>query len=134
MLKKMETPDRLSKRIPFSIAFITADRAAWAKKKRMQKELEALVGGTEAHNKLKAQINMLDVGGRIVRHENCVLSGLRGMHAKKSTEQKSSHVEMQKNPNHWRNRTRNIVFLPSQQMRKCHISLIVKFNGQEVIY
>jgi len=39
-----------------------------------------------------------------------------------------------KNPNHYRNHTRNIMIISSQQIRKIHIRLIEKFNGQQVTW
>ena len=136
-LKQMETTAH-GKRVPFSIAFITADRAAWEKKKRLLQELKALKPETEEYRQLEHRINALDVGGRIIEHHDCVLSGSRGMHVKNASTNNESNTnirtEAAKNPRHWRNRTRNILFRPSQQIRKCHISLITGFNGKEVIY
>lgn len=39
-----------------------------------------------------------------------------------------------KNPHHYKNQTRNIMVLASQQIRKVHIRLIEKFNGQQVTW
>jgi hypothetical protein len=39
-----------------------------------------------------------------------------------------------RNPRHSKNRTRNIMILPSQEIRKLHIALITQFNHQNVMY
>jgi hypothetical protein len=38
-----------------------------------------------------------------------------------------------KNPHHWEHATRNLI-LPNGQIRKCHIRLIIEFNGKKVCY
>lgn len=39
-----------------------------------------------------------------------------------------------KAPNHSKNRTRNIMIMPSQEIRKIHIALFTRFNGKKVVY
>lgn len=39
-----------------------------------------------------------------------------------------------KNPNHYKNHSRNIMIVSSKQIRKIHIRLIEKFNGLQVTY
>ncbi len=39
-----------------------------------------------------------------------------------------------KNPNHWANATRNIYLLDSNQIRKINIRLILKLNNQSILY
>lgn len=38
-----------------------------------------------------------------------------------------------RNPNHWKNRTRNIK-LQSGEIQKIHILFIIEFNGKKVVY
>ena len=133
-LKEMEKTDSHGSRIPFRIAFITADRAAWAKKKRLIRELEQLKPETNEYDSLKQRIDNIDTGGKIVEGYNCMLNGMRGIHSQKGKTQKQDPVAIEKHPHHWENRTRNILFAASQQIRKCRISLICMFNGKEVTY
>lgn len=130
----METPDGKDRRVPFQITFLTADRPAWELKKRFMRELELIKAGTPEHDQLNAKIKALDVGGKLIDHGNCILSGFRGIHAKKDKAEKESQVSIRKNPHLWQHRMRNIVFLPSDQIRKARISLIFRFNNEQVIY
>ncbi|MDJ1500461.1 hypothetical protein [Xanthocytophaga agilis] len=49
-------------------------------------------------------------------------------------EEKKESSGKSKSPNHWANSTRNILILPSEQIRKLHIRLLIEFNGFKVIY
>ena len=42
--------------------------------------------------------------------------------------------KQKKDPNHFKNATRNIYIPISKQIRKCKIRLITEFNGQKVVY
>lgn len=116
-LSHMESVTSDGSRTPFHVAYITADREKWKKHQRLSEE-----------EKKKSAI---DFGGRLIEHPECILSGPRGMHASKEK------LETEKPTRHPRNsayRTRNIIMLPANQIRKLHINLITHFNHQEVIY
>lgn len=67
-------------------------------------------------------------GGKLIHYPNATL-----MQAPKTKGVKRlADPKEFKNPNHWENRTRNIMTLEGE--RKIHISFIVKFNGKTVIY
>src|SRR5688572_30118682 len=136
-LKVLESVDNHGARKPCHILFVTADREAWKKKQRLMRRLAALAAldrDTSEFKKLQAEIDSLDVGGRPVQHDNVVLSGPRGIHSKRAKEMKSKAPDSQRNPNHWENRTRNLVFLPSGAVRKMHNSLLFQINHQKVLY
>jgi hypothetical protein len=113
-LRAMEKVSGNGKRIPFQIAFITADRSNWKKFQKL----------TDDQKKKSS----LSIGGKLITHDKCILSGPRGKHVKNKKE------VVKKHPHNSANRTRNIVFLPSGQIRKLHNSLIIQFNHEEVIY
>jgi|ADurb_Ile_03_Slu_FD_contig_21_677605_length_796_multi_2_in_0_out_0_2 hypothetical protein len=117
VLRLMERTKASGTRIPFQIAFITADRAKWKQFQRLSNE-----------EKIKASI---DYGGRLITHNQCILSGPRGKHA--AARQATPEITV-KHPRNSANRTRNIIFLPARQTRKLHNSLIIEFNNEEVIY
>ncbi len=124
----MQGTDASGKRIPFRIGFLTANREKWLSKKNKLKQLELLKPGTQEHVNLMAEINAMDVGGKFIEHDNCILSGHRGIHA---TNIKSATARFH---NHSDNRTRNIIFLPGNNTRKIHNSLIMRFNEHHVLY
>jgi hypothetical protein len=126
-LKTMEKLNGKGHRIPFQIAFVTADRDAWRRYNRINAELKALNPEDPKRKDLQSQMESIDLGGKVIRHTPCVLTGTRGKHAKTMT-------EMVKNPRHWVNKTRNIQLQPSEQIRKIHNALIVEFNGQPVLF
>ncbi len=70
-------------------------------------------------------------GGEIVALEKVVLSKNQD---KESPEAKSASEPGHKSPNHWQNSTRNLKILSSNHIRKVHIRLITKFNGQKVFW
>lgn len=127
-LEIIETTDPKGKRIPFQIAFVTANRDGWRKYKMVLAERDRHPKDSEKWNECNTALSQIPIGGNIIRHDRCTLSGTRGMHVKK-TEQ-----TMMKNPSHWTNRTRNILFHPSNQIRKIHIKLIMEVNNQPVLY
>lgn len=73
-------------------------------------------------------------GGHIIEIRNAVLlkSGKRELG--KDPKHTDDPDQIRKNPHHWQNRTRNIVVLPSKQIRKVHIYLITRYNEQRVAY
>ena len=103
VLKDMCKVDHKGRPVPFSIQFCTA-----SKKRR--------------------------TGGELIDLPQAVLSWNQKKGASKSEPlpEGKTAIESAKKPNHYRNRTRNLV-LPNGEMRKVHISLITRFNGHEVI-
>lgn len=74
-----------------------------------------------------------DTGGRIDE-----LKGVRKCVGKKNGKviygrEPSNGSFSGKDPDHWKNATRNLL-LPNGQMRKIHIRLIIGFNGKKVCY
>lgn len=115
-------------RKPFAIEFITANRENFRKRKRMLAHLATLSPKSSDHELLLQQIKDIDIGGKYIAHNECMISRPRGMHVK------TTNSETSIRPNHSANRTRNIVFMPGNQIRKIHNSLIISFNNHEVIY
>lgn len=133
----LEQTDKHGSRKPCHVLFVTADRESWRKKQLLIQKL-AEIPPTERDSarfkQIQAEILKLDTGGKPVEHETVVLSGPRGIHSKRAKETKNKSSEEGKNPNHWENRTRNLVFLPSGQIRKMHNSLLLQINHTKVIY
>ncbi|MGV3588601.1 MAG: hypothetical protein ACO1OF_16465 [Adhaeribacter sp.] len=103
-LAQMEKKDERNWPVPFTIEFVTADRER-------------------------------NTGGEVIRLEKVVLArDVKGLKKKTSAILDSTEPDRAANPNHWLNGTRNLYHTQSQQIRKCHIRLITKFNGQPVIY
>lgn len=115
-------------RIPFAIEVITADREKYRKYLNMLDRLSLLDQKSAEYELLLDEIKSIDYGGKLISHQQCVISKPRGIHAVAQAERNS------KIPNHSSNRTRNIMFLPSKSIRKIHNSLIVSFNAHEVLY
>jgi hypothetical protein len=69
-------------------------------------------------------------GGEYVDIEKC-----RIHHHKTHEERLEERRELRyhKNPQHFKNSTRNVVVLPGGEIRKLHIRLIRKFNGKTVL-
>lgn len=136
-LKIIERTDHHGKRIPFHLQYVTADRATWKKFLHLEKRLESLAENSPDAQDLKVQIDALDFGGRIIEHDTVIISGSRGLHAARekaaSSRNEATH-EGGKHPHHWENRTRNFKFLPSDQIRKAHISLITEVNHKRVLF
>ncbi len=127
-LKIIQQTDTKGRRVPFQIAFVTAARDAWRQYKNARKNRDAFPQHSEEWIRHDTFMNSLNIGGEIIRHDHCTLSGDRGSHVKKN------ESKMIQNPGHWRNRTRNLVFHPSKQIRKIHIKLIMEVNNQPVLY
>lgn len=131
-LRLMEKTDHNGRRIPFSLTVITADRQQWRKKLQALDRLNLLKEGSEERTRFQQEIDSMDVGGRLIELGECILSGPRGMHAKKKAKPNPDRVS--KYPHHGANRTRNIKIVPGMQTRKIHNSLIMEFNNEEVMY
>ncbi|MFY0628690.1 MAG: hypothetical protein JXR07_20525 [Reichenbachiella sp.] len=71
-------------------------------------------------------------GGQLITVDKAILSWNTGGATTPKNDQPTKANVAGKKPNHYRNRTRNLV-LPNNEIRKVHISLITEFNGQEVI-
>jgi len=66
-------------------------------------------------------------GGARISIDKAILYNKK--HVKKETVTTKSKI-----PNHFDNGTRNILIMPSGEIRKMHIRLIEKFNGKIVFY
>ena len=66
-------------------------------------------------------------GGKLVTYENYSLKPL------KSSENYEKALDLNSNPNHFKNRTRNIIN-DNGDIRKIHIDFITEFNGKIVVY
>jgi hypothetical protein len=136
-LKILEKTNNHQARVPCHVLFVTANREAWKKKQRLMRKLGAIVPldrETPEAIALRIQISKIDCGGRPIQHESVVLSGPRGIHSKRAKELKEQSPEAARNPNHWKNRTRNLVFLPSDAIRTMHNSLLLRVNHTKVLY
>ena len=71
-------------------------------------------------------------GGKIVKLKNVVQTG-RHNH-KGSTGKTRKPETMDRNPEHWKNQTRNLRIAGRNQLRKCHVRLITELNGMQVIW
>lgn len=70
-------------------------------------------------------------GGEIVRMENCISN-----HARKRGKKRGDGMELvdlDRDPNHYQNSTRNIYSLKDKKIFKVHIRLITRFNGAFVL-
>lgn len=108
-LDGMERLDSRKRAVPFDLVVVTADR-----KKMTGGELLELKGGV-LHGERKSLHQDLRIG-RIEGGKPQDLNGGKKI----------------KGPNHWENKTRNVL-LPNGEVRKVHIRLIVRFNGQRVL-
>lgn len=127
-LRNMNATHHDGTRIPFAIEVITADREKYKQYLRMLEQLSALDQKSAEYELLLDKIKAIDIGGKLLSHHQCVISKPRGIHAAAQADRNS------KIPNHSSNRTRNIMLLPSNSIRKIHNSLIVSFNAHEVLY
>lgn len=148
VLRQMQETTANGLRREFAIGVITAQREVWFERKRLLAKLNELDAGTDEFVQLSKKIDALDLGGRFIEHDTCILSGPRGMHVNShltpSPSPRGEGSNSRSNgdgrnirtvkPNHSSNRTRNIVFLPGNHIRKIHNSLVFLFNGQEVMY
>ena len=77
-------------------------------------------------------------GGRLVSYEKAKLAQKED-HGDQTTFEALRTVpkprtNIKRNPQHFRNKTRNLVVLPQKKTRKVHINLITEFNGKTVVY
>ena len=104
VLTEIDRLDKNNKPIPFSIKFVTADR-----KKQTGGEIITIDEAIKVVGKKKGEV-IID-------------------------KRKKKDIDIKtKNPNHWKNSTRNIMVVSSGEIRKIHIRLIIEFNGQNVYY
>jgi hypothetical protein len=127
-LNIMEKHDGKGTPTPFQIEFVTGNREAWRKYKLLNNRRLNHNKDSQEWKEITEMMDSMDLGGRIINHDSCVLSKPRGIHAKKRLGQ------MSRKPNHWKNKTRNIRFLPGEQIRKIHIGLILEINQQAVTF
>lgn len=74
-------------------------------------------------------------GGELVTLKNVIQTGRTSKEGKTSGSGESTTEDRPaRNPNHWKNQTRNLRIAKSNQVRKVHIRLITEFNGQRVIW
>ena len=72
-------------------------------------------------------------GGEIIEIDKAVKCvAMRGGKIVYDTRKKEKDIS--KNPNHFKNSTRNLNIVGTDQIRKCNIRLITEFNGQKVIW
>lgn len=128
-LKIMEKMDSATNtRKPFHIRFCTANRDHWKRYKALKISRDHHPEGSAKWREIDSQMKDLDLGGKIIDHPDTVLSGTRGIHVKKNLGQ------MSRNPNHWMNRTRNIILNPGGQIRKVRNALILQINHEKVLF
>lgn len=70
-------------------------------------------------------------GGEIRTYTNCILAKY-AKHVPRAL--RGAPTGDAKNPDHWKNSTRNILLLDTNEIRKIHIRLIIAFDNQTVIY
>lgn len=103
VVKEMEKVDDLGNPIPFTIHYRTYNK----------------------NNKS---------GGRYIVYENVkLLVNQKSKKEKKFDPNDVRELRISKNPNHWKNRTRNIV-TPAGMIKTIKILYIIKFNDLEEIY
>lgn len=127
-LRQMSATDSNGKRKSFALEFITADRDKYRQRKRWLEKLATLDPKSSEHELLLDKIKHLDIGGKLISHHDCLLSQPRGIHAAALANKDSIR------PSHSANRTRNIVLMPGNNIRKIHNSLIISFNNHDVFY
>lgn len=71
-------------------------------------------------------------GGELVTLKNVVQTGYKK--TGKGSGKRKPMQPLDRNPEHWKNQTRNLLIAGSNQTRKCHIRLITEFNGARVIW
>lgn len=130
-LKTMERHDGHGKRTLFDILVCTANRENYREYKKLNGQLSALTEGSQEYDKIKKKRDRLNLGGMPLQFTECVLSGERGIHSK--LKKRSPDQLAAKNPNHWKNHTRNITTLGNDTI-KIHTHLIMELNGVSVNY
>lgn len=69
-------------------------------------------------------------GGEYIAFDECHVHNHKTQAERK---QERNDVRFNRNPQHFANSTRNVVVMPSGEIRKLHIRLIRKFNGKTVL-
>lgn len=123
MLDMMDRFDSEGNPVPFSIVFVTAN-----KQRQTGGELHIYGKPTPWIKKLRARIpDAVYTDSNVIK---CV--GKRDGKTVIDARPKGS-PKQGKNPNHYKNSTRNIMILSSGAIRKVHIRLILYFNEKKVI-
>lgn len=117
----------------FQCGWFTASRDAWKKYKSLTARAEKLRKKAD-REKLMAEAAALGIGGRYIAHARCASMRTRGIHAKLEAAEARHSISYRANPRHYKNRTRNIKLLPTHDVRKLHISLLMEVNNQNVLY
>lgn len=107
VLKQMRTLDSNGRAVPFSIAVRTYQRFS-------------STGG-----KMKRWPN----AKMVVKEENPNADSILSLRQKPK-----QRTVLKKNPDHYKNKTRNIKILPQGDIKKINIRCIIEFNGKKVIY
>ncbi|MBN1546858.1 MAG: hypothetical protein JW902_09380 [Syntrophaceae bacterium] len=123
MLAEMDRFDRYGKPVPFSIAFVAADR------KRNTGGDYHIIGEKTLFNDLLCR--------RVKDHvftESMVIKAI-GKHKGEPilAKPKRDPAKAGCNPRHYKNGTMNVMILSSRQIRKVHLRLIRYFNDKQVI-
>jgi hypothetical protein len=72
-------------------------------------------------------------GGKVLEFDQAIkVMGVKN--GKMINAVRKTAIALGKNPNHYKNQTRNISYLNSNQIRKIHIRLILEFNHKKVIW
>lgn len=132
-LKEMEKLNARGARIPFSVAYITADREAWHRYKRITAQMEQVKPNTEQHKLLQEKRNSLNIGGRAIILNKCVMTGRSKSPPGDVIIKTELRKQLLKDPRHWKNRTRNFK-LQNGELRKAHIRTMMEFNKQPIIF
>jgi len=129
----MEDVGARNLRVPFDVVFCTANRDNWRKYKLLKARAAHFADNSPEKADLLRQMDALDLGGDIVALNKVTISGPPP--GKSSAKVISDEpVKRAYSPNHFRNKTRNFRISSNGMIRKAHIRLILKFNGQEVAY
>lgn len=137
VLQTMEQIDARGRHVPFSLTYISANRTEWKKWKRYDARMKSFEPYTQHWESARQLRDACEIGGRIINVESGILAGTRGLFlgtATPSTMVEKTKRTMQKKPNHWLNKTRNVKVPLTGEIRKVHIRLITQFNNTEVIY
>lgn len=107
VLKQMSTLDEKGMAVPFAISFRTLNRNS-------------------------------KTGGRLISYSKAKLA-MKEDYGDQTTFEALRRVpkprtDIKRNPQHHKNKTRNLVVLPGNTTRKVHINLITEFNGKKVVY
>lgn len=71
---------------------------------------------------------------RLITIDKCIKTGRPQLPPSQRPKANPDKVYKRSKINHSKLQTRNLIVLPSREIRMCHIRLIVRFNGKKVIY